>query len=212
MILHAEHEMNASTFAARVVAGTLADLHSAVVAAICALKGRSTAARTRRRWRSPRRSARPEAAADAVRKRFANKETVYGFGHPLYVTTRPARGDPQALGARPLSGCRRSELVRHHGRGGARRDRPEATVDERRSLLGPGLRATSAFPRICSRRCSSAAASRASPRTCSSSMRTTRSSVRVPSTSARSRGATRSRRRVEPRRGGRARPGARRSG
>ena len=39
MILHAEHEMNASTFTARVVAGTLADMHSAVVAAICALKG-----------------------------------------------------------------------------------------------------------------------------------------------------------------------------
>src|SRR5919199_1720716 len=41
MILHAEHELNASTFAARVVAGTQADMHSAIVAAICALKGPS---------------------------------------------------------------------------------------------------------------------------------------------------------------------------
>ena len=49
MILHAEHEMNASTFSARVVAGTNADMHSAIVAAISALKGRCTAAPTRRR-------------------------------------------------------------------------------------------------------------------------------------------------------------------
>ena len=66
MILHAEHEMNASTFTARVVAGTGADLTSAVVAAIAALS-----------------------AAEAVRGRFERKETIYGFGHPLYTTMDP---------------------------------------------------------------------------------------------------------------------------
>jgi citrate synthase len=89
MILHAEHEMNASTFAARVVAGTLADLHSAVVAAICALKGPIHGGANEKAMAFAEEIGSPEAAADAVRKRFANKETIYGFGHPLYVTTDP---------------------------------------------------------------------------------------------------------------------------
>jgi citrate synthase len=46
LVLHADHELNASTFAARVVAATLSDIHSAVVAGIGALKGRCTAGRT----------------------------------------------------------------------------------------------------------------------------------------------------------------------
>jgi citrate synthase len=89
MILHAEHEMNASTFAARVVAGTLADLHSAVVAAICALKGPIHGGANEKAMAFAEEIGTPEAAADAVRERFARKETVYGFGHPLYVTTDP---------------------------------------------------------------------------------------------------------------------------
>ena len=89
MILHAEHEMNASTFAARVVAGTLADLHSAVVAAICALKGPIHGGANEKAMAFVEEIGSPEAAADAVRERFARKETIYGFGHPLYVTTDP---------------------------------------------------------------------------------------------------------------------------
>ena len=89
MILHAEHEMNASTFAARVVAGTLADLHSAVVAAICALKGPIHGGANEKAMAFFEGIGTPEAAADAVRDRFARKETIYGFGHPLYTTTDP---------------------------------------------------------------------------------------------------------------------------
>ena len=140
MILHAEHEMNASTFAARVVAGTLADLHSAVVAAICALKGPIHGGANEKAMAFVEEIGSPEAAADAVSERFARKETVYGFGHPLYVTMDPARRDPQALVAGALGGRRRAELVRDHGRGRARGDGAEAAVAERRSLLGPGLR------------------------------------------------------------------------
>jgi citrate synthase len=89
MILHAEHEMNASTFAARVVAGTLSDLHSAVVAAICALKGPIHGGANEKAMAFVDEIGSPDAAAEAVRDRFARKETIYGFGHPLYVTTDP---------------------------------------------------------------------------------------------------------------------------
>src|SRR5207249_7774058 len=87
MILHAEHEMNASTFTARVVAGTGADLTAAVVAAIGALGGplhggaNEAAMAMFERWRSP------EAAPDGVRRYLAEKKTLFGFGHPAYVTT-----------------------------------------------------------------------------------------------------------------------------
>jgi citrate synthase len=89
MILHAEHEMNASTFTARVVAGTLSDIHSAVVAAICALKGPIHGGANEKAMSFFEEIGTPEAAADAVRDRFARKETIYGFGHPLYTTMDP---------------------------------------------------------------------------------------------------------------------------
>jgi citrate synthase len=89
MILHAEHEMNASTFTARVVAGTLADLHSAVVAAICALKGPLHGGANEEAMAFFEEIGTPDRAAEAVRARFERKEKVYGFGHPLYVTMDP---------------------------------------------------------------------------------------------------------------------------
>src|SRR6476620_4467930 len=92
MILHAEHEMNASTFTARVVAGTGADLTSAVVAAIGALSGplhggaNEAAMGMFERWGSPERT------PDEVRGMLERKEKLYGFGHPLYRAY-----DPRAL-------------------------------------------------------------------------------------------------------------------
>jgi 2-methylcitrate synthase len=89
MILHAEHELNASTFAARVVAGTLADLHSAVVAAICALKGPIHGGANEMAMRFFEEIVDPDRASEMVRARLESKTTVYGFGHPLYVATDP---------------------------------------------------------------------------------------------------------------------------
>jgi citrate synthase len=89
MILHAEHELNASTFTARVVAGTLSDMHSAVTAAICALKGPIHGGANEAAMEFFEEVGSPERAADAVRARFEQKQTVYGFGHPVYVTTDP---------------------------------------------------------------------------------------------------------------------------
>jgi citrate synthase len=92
MILHAEHEMNASTFTARVVAGTGADLTSAVVAAIAALSGplhggaNAAAMGLFERWGSAERT------PDEVRAMLERKEKLFGFGHPLYRAY-----DPRAL-------------------------------------------------------------------------------------------------------------------
>jgi citrate synthase len=89
MILHAEHELNASTFAARVVAGTRADMHSAIVAAICALKGPTHGGANEAAMRTFEEFGSPEAAEQGVRRYLAEKKTLYGFGHPVYVTTDP---------------------------------------------------------------------------------------------------------------------------
>jgi citrate synthase len=89
MILHAEHELNASTFAARVVAGTGADMHSAITAAICALKGPTHGGANEAAMRTFEEFGSPEAAPEGVRRYLAERKTLYGFGHPVYVTTDP---------------------------------------------------------------------------------------------------------------------------
>jgi citrate synthase len=89
MILHAEHEMNASTFTARVVAGTGADLTAAVVAAIAALSGplhggaNAAAMALFEQWGSA------ERVPAAVHAMLERKEKLYGFGHPLYRAYDP---------------------------------------------------------------------------------------------------------------------------
>lgn len=89
LILYAEHEFNASTFAARVVAGTNADMYSAITAAIGALRGpkhggaNEEAARIQSRYEGP-----DQAEAD-IRERVGRKEIVIGFGHPVYTIADP---------------------------------------------------------------------------------------------------------------------------
>ena len=89
MILHAEHELNASTFTARVVAGTGADMHSAITAAICALKGPTHGGANEAAMRTFEEFGSIEAVPEGVRSYFAGKKTIFGFGHPVYVTTDP---------------------------------------------------------------------------------------------------------------------------
>jgi 2-methylcitrate synthase len=90
LILYAEHEYNASTFTARVIAGTGSDFHSAITGAIGALRGpkhggaNEVAMEIIARYRSA-----DEAEAD-IRARMDRKEIIIGFGHPVYTT-----GDPR---------------------------------------------------------------------------------------------------------------------
>ena len=89
MILHAEHELNASTFTARVVAGTGADLTGAVVAAIGALAGPLHGGANEAAMGMFERFGSAEAAPEGVRGMLARKEKLYGFGHPLYRAYDP---------------------------------------------------------------------------------------------------------------------------
>jgi 2-methylcitrate synthase len=92
LVLHADHELNASTFAARVAAATLTDLHSAIVGAIGALKGPlhgGANAAVMRMLLDIGRDAGPERAEEYVRARLARKEKISGFGHRVYRTEDP---------------------------------------------------------------------------------------------------------------------------
>jgi 2-methylcitrate synthase len=102
LILYAEHEFNASTFTARVIAGTGSDLHSAIAGAIGALKGpkhggaNEVALEIQHRYQSP-----DEAEADITR-RIAEHEVIIGFGHPVYTIADP-RSDVIQLSALSLA-------------------------------------------------------------------------------------------------------------
>jgi citrate synthase len=92
LILHADHELNASTFAARVAAATLTDVHSAIVGAIGALKGPlhgGANADVMRMLLDIGRDAGPERAEAYVRAKLARKEKISGFGHRVYRTEDP---------------------------------------------------------------------------------------------------------------------------
>jgi citrate synthase len=101
LILHADHELNASTFAARVAAATLTDVHSAVVAGICALKGPlhgGANADVMRMLLEFGATASPEKVESAIREKLARKQKIPGFGHRVYHTM-----DPRAVHLRQLS-------------------------------------------------------------------------------------------------------------
>lgn len=89
LILHAEHGMNASTFSARVTASTLADMHSAVTAAIGTLKGPLHGGANEQVMRMLLRIDRPENAAQWVRDALGRGERIMGFGHRVYRTLDP---------------------------------------------------------------------------------------------------------------------------
>jgi citrate synthase len=89
LILHAEHGSNASSFAARVVIGTEADLHAAMTAAIAALSGPAHGGAAEDVMRMAQEIGAPEKAADYVKAKRAAGEAVTGFGHRVYRTEDP---------------------------------------------------------------------------------------------------------------------------
>jgi citrate synthase len=98
LILHADHELNASTFAARVTAATLSDIHSAITSAIGALKGPLHGGANEDVIRMLLQVGTPETAVARVREMLKNKVKIPGFGHRVYRTE-----DPRATHLRVLS-------------------------------------------------------------------------------------------------------------
>jgi citrate synthase len=84
LILYAEHEYNASTFTARVVCSTESDLHSSIVAAIGALKGRLHGGANEQVMELLHAAGGPDTAEKWIRERLARKERIMGFGHRIY--------------------------------------------------------------------------------------------------------------------------------
>ena len=88
--LYAEHEFNASTFTARVIAGTGSDMYSCITGAIGALRGPKHGGANEVAFEVQKRYETPDEAEADIRRRVGNKEVVIGFGHPVYTI-----GDPR---------------------------------------------------------------------------------------------------------------------
>ncbi len=89
LILYAEHEFNASTFASRVIAGTGSDMYSAITGAIGALRGPKHGGANEVAFEIQKRYDNPDEAEADIRRRVENKEVIIGFGHPVYTISDP---------------------------------------------------------------------------------------------------------------------------
>ncbi|CAN5387348.1 2-methylcitrate synthase [soil metagenome] len=89
LILYAEHEFNASTFTARVIAGTGSDMYSSIAGAIGALRGPKHGGANEVAFEIQKRYATPADAEADIRRRVDAKEVVIGFGHPVYTVSDP---------------------------------------------------------------------------------------------------------------------------
>jgi len=89
LILYAEHEFNASTFAARVIAGTGSDMYSCIAGAIGALRGPKHGGANEVAFEIQQRYESPAQAESDIRARVANREVIIGFGHPVYTISDP---------------------------------------------------------------------------------------------------------------------------
>ena len=89
LILYAEHEFNASTFACRVIAGTGSDMFSAITGGIGALRGPKHGGANEFAFEIQKRYDNPDEAEADIRRRVENKEVVIGFGHPVYTVSDP---------------------------------------------------------------------------------------------------------------------------
>jgi 2-methylcitrate synthase len=89
LILYAEHEFNASTFTARVIAGTGSDIYSAITGAIGALRGPKHGGANEEAFEIQSRYRTPDDAEADIRRRVASREVIIGFGHPVYTIADP---------------------------------------------------------------------------------------------------------------------------
>src|SRR5215475_1184993 len=152
LILYAEHEFNASTFTCRVVAGTGADMYSAITAGIGALRGPKHGGANEVSFDIQSRYATPEEAEADIRRRVANREVIIGFGHAVYTIADPRNKVIKEV-ARRLSQAAGSMKLFNTA------DRIEATMSDAKKMFAnldcsaPSPTTCSAYRRQCSRRC-----------------------------------------------------------
>ena len=128
LILYAEHEFNASTFAARVIAGTGSDLYSCIAGAIGALRGPKHGGANETALVIQQRYETADAAEADIRARVANKEVIIGFGHPVYTIADPRNEVIKAVAQRlskEAGDLRRFEIA----------DRIEAVMRETKNMF-----------------------------------------------------------------------------
>ena len=89
LILHADHELNASTFTARVIASTLSDIYSAITGAVGALKGPLHGGANEKVVEMTEEIGSPDKVESYIEAKLANKQKINGFGHRVYKTTDP---------------------------------------------------------------------------------------------------------------------------
>ncbi len=112
LILYAEHEFNASTFAARVTAATLSDFYSAVCSAIGTLRGPLHGGANEEALKLLQRCDSVEKLESIIKKMLANKELIMGFGHRVYTKSDP-RSDLIKIWAKKLSAKRKDNILYH---------------------------------------------------------------------------------------------------
>jgi len=112
LTLYAEHEFNASTFTARVVASTMSDLYSAVTAAIGALRGPLHGGANEAAMELIERFTTPDEAETEIRRMLARRERIMGFGHRVYRRADPRNAFNKAMARRLAENAARPELFR----------------------------------------------------------------------------------------------------
>ena len=139
LILHADHEMNASTFTARVIASTLSDMHSAITGAIGALKGPLHGGANEQVMHLLLDIGGDQDVEREIRDRLARKERIMGFGHRVYKTYDPRAVILKRFSRALAEQLRRAAVVHHERAHREGRDGREGPLPERRLLLGLDL-------------------------------------------------------------------------
>jgi 2-methylcitrate synthase len=113
LILYAEHEFNASTFTARVIAGTGSDMYSAITGGIGALRGPKHGGANEVAFEIQKRYETPDEAEADIRRRVESKEVVIGFGHPVYTISDPRNKVIKAVAHRLSKKANNMKMYRH---------------------------------------------------------------------------------------------------